>query len=538
MSLLSSRAYSLLVTIRVLFAFLGHGYIHPDEYFQNGEVIAGAIFQWHHLRTWEWDSAFPCRSILPPFLTTGPPLALLNAAFAGNTSSRMVFLAERLSSLVLSFVLDICVAQLVPLARAKALLLLASSHVLMTFQVRPFSNSLEANLVAAALAVLGHMLSHRRGDATVNRTSFSAQASMLAVILVIGSMTRITFVAFALPVALQALFLSLQLAKISGRFSLVRWIKSVTVPLCVGFVALYGAVALDSVYFLGSLGRQVFTPYNNLLYNISADNLAKHGLHPRWLHVAVNLPMMVGPGLVIYGLLAAKRVLTASWLDTTKHQPSSQLVVNRTCIWTIGLSLAVLSLQPHQESRFLAPLLVPFVVLVANSGYLNEANRLFWISWIVGNVFMSLLFGVLHQGGVVRSLFHLNSLISLRATPGNYGIVYWKTYMPPWHLLGVPEHEIQSGRVFVTDLSGRSSDEAQEFLLSLPGHHSETTTLYLVTPEFAMQSLAPSIERCFKTDRRVYPHLDLDHISESVEAGWPTCFALGVYKADLDCVAS
>lgn len=151
----------------------------------------GAILGWHGLRSWEWDPAFPCRSIVPPFLTTGLPLAATKVLFPGSypiawrieipshsaiehVSGHDVFLIERLSSLVLSFVLgkgklfipisiswlthmlllDICVAQVVRISRAKALLLLASSHVLMTFQLRPFSNSLEAVLVAASLATM------------------------------------------------------------------------------------------------------------------------------------------------------------------------------------------------------------------------------------------------------------------------------------------------------------------------------------------------------------------------------------------------
>ena len=32
-----------LVFLRVCFALLGTGYIHPDEYFQNGEAIAGKM---------------------------------------------------------------------------------------------------------------------------------------------------------------------------------------------------------------------------------------------------------------------------------------------------------------------------------------------------------------------------------------------------------------------------------------------------------------------------------------------------------------
>jgi hypothetical protein len=34
--------YAALVFVRFVFAFLGTGYIHPDEYFQNGEVTAGS----------------------------------------------------------------------------------------------------------------------------------------------------------------------------------------------------------------------------------------------------------------------------------------------------------------------------------------------------------------------------------------------------------------------------------------------------------------------------------------------------------------
>lgn len=42
MGRLSLRSIYLgLVIARVCFAFFGTGYIHPDEYFQNGEAIAG-----------------------------------------------------------------------------------------------------------------------------------------------------------------------------------------------------------------------------------------------------------------------------------------------------------------------------------------------------------------------------------------------------------------------------------------------------------------------------------------------------------------
>ena len=35
--------YTGLITLRVVLAILGTAYIHPDEYFQNGEVTAGWV---------------------------------------------------------------------------------------------------------------------------------------------------------------------------------------------------------------------------------------------------------------------------------------------------------------------------------------------------------------------------------------------------------------------------------------------------------------------------------------------------------------
>ena len=38
----SRVVYLALLALRLLFALFGTGYIHPDEYFQNGEAVAGA----------------------------------------------------------------------------------------------------------------------------------------------------------------------------------------------------------------------------------------------------------------------------------------------------------------------------------------------------------------------------------------------------------------------------------------------------------------------------------------------------------------
>lgn len=53
------------------------------------------------------------------------------------------------------------------------------------------------------------------------------------------------------------------------------------------------------------------------------------------------------------------------------------------------------------------------------------------------NIALSVVFGSLHQGGVVPSLFHVHDLV--KTNQNSSIIVYWKTYMPPRHLLAVPD---------------------------------------------------------------------------------------------------
>lgn len=101
------RTYATLLIVRLGLGIFGTGYIHPDEYFQNGEVTAGTlrlqdqtsmssdttpsgeIFGFHTLRTWEWGSALPVRSVLPPYITTGLPFLFAKTCLNG----RIIFLA-------------------------------------------------------------------------------------------------------------------------------------------------------------------------------------------------------------------------------------------------------------------------------------------------------------------------------------------------------------------------------------------------------------------------------------------------------------
>ncbi|KAH9944881.1 Alg9-like mannosyltransferase family-domain-containing protein [Amylocystis lapponica] len=529
------RIYISLLFLRVGVAFYSTGYIHPDEFFQNGEVMAGDILGLHTFRTWEWDADFPCRSIVAPFLTTGFPFYFLGYIWRVPLTPLTLFRLERFMSLCYSFVLDYCVFQLVPnpVLRGQALILLASSYVIHTFQVRPFSNSLEAVLVALSLVFLQNLLSSAGYvDSRNNRRQDGRWSlALLAILFVLGTFARLTFVAFALPIAVEALKWTLQPYSIAGRFNPIHLVFP---ALLTAIFTLSIAVTADTLYFNGDLSKFVLTPLNFLRYNISPSNLAEHGLHPRWLHAVVNLPMIIGPGVLYHTVAAAIDILYARVGEKIARTVANLL--KKTCLYVVLSALAILSIQPHQEPRFLIPLLVPCIVLAVQSGRITHAGKLFWSTWIASNVALAILFGVLHQGGVVPSLFHLHGLIhqdNETVSPAAVRIHYWNTYMPPRHLLGVDEKDVLAGKVTLTDLAGAPPDVLLQTLVELP---STADTAWLVAPLHAVRSSSPGIEGCFALRERFFPHLDLDHISESLELGWKDGLSLGLYSVEVKCL--
>lgn len=82
----------------------------------------------------------------------------------------------------------------------------------------------------------------------------------------------------------------------------------------------------DTLYFRGALDDLVVTPLNFLMYNFSSQNLAEHGLHPRWLHVFVNFPMLFGPWIT---WLTVRTIVDSATLFNEKNYTSFEVDVLR-----------------------------------------------------------------------------------------------------------------------------------------------------------------------------------------------------------------
>ena len=327
------RAYLLLCLLRAAL-ILSPGYIHPDEFFQGPEVFRVPACN----RTWEWQPQNALRSPVVPFVFAHLASRWLPGAW---------WWSARLVPLLASFGVDLFVYRAAGTAK---LLLFASSWPALLLMSRSFSNGVEAVAVAGIALARPH-------------------AVWVGCIGAAGLFARFTFPAFAVA------FVRLP----------PRW-KTIAAAVVVSAVI----VAIDSRFY----GRWVVTPVQSLLYNSKTDNVAAHGLHPRGLHALVNLPLLLGPILVL------RLRPSLSWM----------------------LPLAILSLSPHQEPRFLLPLVAPAIIATKD----GPVSRLEWTLHVAFHASVTGFFGFLHQAGVVPSLAGMAS--------DTRHAVFWKTYPPPLHV--------------------------------------------------------------------------------------------------------
>ncbi|KAF9935853.1 hypothetical protein BGZ67_002915 [Mortierella alpina] len=329
--------YLLLLAFRI-FNALSPGYIHPDEFFQSAEITAGNIFGLDVNIPWEYKPRLPCRSILIPAITTGIPYLLLKTWI--GTDPGMIVDQE-------------------------------ADHF----------------VTSRALFI-------------TQRLAFVLISLIIGVLFAVGTFTRITFVVYGFPLGVMFLYLNFKATFTKNRTIAAGASKFIAtcLPLALGLAAMSAfAVLIDSIYFhkliiynisngvrlslrdilithpknwhqLSYKGSLTFTMWNNLRYNLDEKNLAEHGLHPRFLHLLLNFPVLFGNLALIAVLTLLQKCRAREWGSQSK------LVTTLSYSGIFGIS--VLSTMPHQEARFLTPLILPLIISL--SGRISKLGRKFW----------------------------------------------------------------------------------------------------------------------------------------------------------------
>lgn len=390
-----------------------------------------------------------------------------------------------------------------------ALRFFAWNYVTFTFLVRPFSNSLET-LVLALVTLLSMELLLRRNPLRSSALLLSLLGSTCA----FGCFVRMTFPAFGTPLVVLVLWKALRRRHVLK--ALLWFLVGAALMTIIG-------VLTDSLYFQSlnwqhirdlsiTLNQLTLTPWNNLRYNMNVDNLSQHGIHARWTHVVVNMPLLYLPLLLILA-----QVLSTSRQLSFLFRPKGLLFLG-----PILSGLACLSWMPHQEARFLVPLTFSLhgllaLVFSATQEKFQITRKRWTVFYLMFHITLTLLFGVWHQGGIVPCLLSLTDRSSLdfRTT-----VYFWKVYNPPLSFLGHP-------LLRSVDLSTGVTEQLRPGSLLITPRWMESSMPFPVQVEW--------LETCPRQSSWV--HLGLDDAQLFFAAAWKavtmwdwSSLSLGLYR--------
>ena len=291
------------------------------------------------------------------------------------------------------------------------------------------------------------------------------------------------------------------------------------------------AITLDTAFYAPHpiswselIQNPVLTPVNNVLYNLSPTNLAKHGLHPWYQHLLVNLPQLLGPGVLLLFF-----------------RPKLSLR-----LYSAISGIVVLSLSQHQEARFLLPT-VPLILSSVRLPKNGKVLRVWVASWIVFNLALGTLMGVYHQGGIIPAQVFMSK------QPDATQAIWWKTYMPPIWLLNGKNEVLRTqdvmgmkGEMLLAELEKIATCDAPADRRSME-YLKESNGTYLVAPLSATW-LDPYLPNKgldglrFREVWRHQQHLNLDDLDFAEDGVWDTLSrvigrrGLGIWRVTKSCV--
>jgi GPI mannosyltransferase 4 len=271
------------------------------------------------------------------------------------------------------------------------------------------------------------------------------------------------------------------------------------------------AIALDTAFYSPDpvtwsdlINRPVITPLNNFKYNSDTTNLAAHGLHPWYQHLAANIPLLLGPATLLLFLKPHLSLRLYSALS----------------------GIFVLSVFRHQEARFLLPT-VPLILSSVQLPKERTTRRVWVAAWLVFNLFLGVLMGSYHQGGIVPGQVFLSK------QPDATNAIWWKTYSPPIWLLNGKNKVLQTQDVMGLE-GGRLLEQLSELATcDTPADRrnqeylKEKNGTYLVAPASATW-LDPYLPNKgldglrFREVWRYSQHLNLDDLDWAEDGVWNT----------------
>ena len=411
--------------------------------------------------TWEWTSENPVRSVIHPILSSAIPFQLYKwwntyFGFLTSVSPKEVLIVPRIWMGATSLLVDYLVFKFTYNLSGKkstawlASCIFASSYTTWVFMTRTFSNSTETLFFAALLYLTFPKASGltSKNDVPMGDLKFFWKNVLISLLVVSGFFIRTSFVVFAFTPLCVWVFLNNKSFDIYEIFlkvfllgsTALLWLTTLILADTLYHNPAYIPNLVDAyrsnVNLTRSLTNLTLTPLNNIMYNTDSKNLQLHGLHPSWTHFVVNFPLLFGP-------LAL--VLTHRLVKRLRNGVADTKLLQFCLVCSLIVPLLLLSFIPHQEPRFILPLVVPLCAIAALVYKDPSKHKLLAGAWFVFNIILFFFYGIFHQGGVVPSCGGVNLVIKQHRNPYstqlprncNLTFIYYHTYTPPPHLCDV-----------------------------------------------------------------------------------------------------
>ena len=181
-----------------------------------------------------------------------------------------------------------------------------------------------------------------------------------------------------------------------------------------------------------------------------------------------------------------------------------------------------LSTFPHQEPRFLLPLIFPLILFIIPILLRQNLHRFVFPVWFVFNILISIFYGHLHQGGLLPALRHVHDSPNFSSPVIDTNkkiVVTYHTYMPPGYLVtsvskSAYEEKFQT---IIIDLKGA---KREEFDLTIERIFNENLMnkiqVFIILPGTCRTDLIHLKQQKYSFDliKQFGPHIDLDHSFE------------------------
>lgn len=465
----------LLALVRVAICFWPQtGYMHPDEMFQSPDIIGGRYFNSKIEPAWEYKTDRPIRFML--ITQTLNTLAFkLATSISTKPSAYLLLVAPRIIYTLISFIVDLCLYKLCQYYSSRGLwylpvsIIFQSSFICLGCMTRTLSNSIEVVLFSILLVAVCRLIrprfhvvfvtQGRRSPAfeQIKRSKQLMSSIIIGVVISIGTFNRPTFPCFAIMP--MGYWIVESVKRNSMSFHLT--IRRALIPFALSFlVSSLLFSAYDTAYYKGpqtvsnildmalkykfeelfiALKRDwVVTPYNFFVYNSNSENLKQYGLHMPYVHTIVNGP-------VYYNILCI--LFYGKMISLLVGNGVQRLIFSSHRIYALMLlstfvSITLLSFVPHQEFRFLLPIIVPLAYMFAFEIY--TSNKLLSL-WLLINFILLIFYSTIHQVGVIKSVLDLDPIVKSHIAENQsngsqkiMNIVALRCYHVPTYLWNIP----------------------------------------------------------------------------------------------------